>query len=177
MKTTNHQSIQSQSGFGALGILLIIVVIAGLGGAGYYVWSQSTDSSDQAATTAADDEVTANQEEIGPEVFELDNIVRNDMNRIMVELNNYAADNNGRFPADTGDFDEFEQRYLLRMSEHPVSGLPYSIDELRSGTHEVVRFDLGVCAEDNSIQPTASPRQVAVATELPSGQLYCTDNS
>ena len=173
MKTTNHQSIQSQSGFGALGILLIIVVIAGLGGAGYYVWSQSTDSSDQAATTAADDEVTANQEEIGPEVFELDNIVRNDMNRIMVELNNYAADNNGRYPTDPSEFEAFEQDYLTQLDNHPVSDLPYSIDEAKADTHEYITYANGVCADDNTIRPADNPRQIALAAELPSGQRYC----
>ncbi len=176
MNTTNHQTNHSQLGFGALGILLIIVVMAGLGGAGYYVWSQSTDSNDQAATTAANDEVTADQEEIGPEVFELDSVVRTDMNRIIVELNNYSADNNGRFPSNPDEYSAFDQGYLLQLGEHPVSGLPYSIDELRSGTHEVVRFANGSCADDGSIQPATSSRQVAISTELPSGQLYCVSN-
>ena len=161
-------NINNQSGFGLIEVLVIVVALAAVGGIGYYAWSQTSESDDQEVTTSEEDSA---------ETLQLDNAVRNDMGRIMIELNSYAANNNGQYPADSSDFTSFEEGYISSLDEHPVSGLPYTIDESKANTREYITYANGVCADDGTIQPVDSLWQVALSAELPSGDMHCVDNS
>lgn len=196
----NHtQQLTDQTGFGVVALLVVIVVLTSVGGAGYYVWSQNNQaspedagtessqsmSSEDEASEISQDDNTADATE-SPEVenveddapsTQYDNAVRNDMSRIMAELNNYAANNNGSFPFTQDDLAEFEDRYLGPLDlTHPESGLSYTLDTSNDGS-EYISFAPGVCNEDGIMQPGGSSRQVSLATQLPSGETHCVDNA
>lgn len=167
MNTIKNHTTQNtnQAGFGVVGIVLIIVTLLAIGGAGYYVLIDDGQDGD-GATHTTDNLSTAR----------FDNAVRNHLSQIMVELNNYAANNNGRFPSDAAEFDGFEN-YLSTLDPHPVSELPYTINPDKSETHEVVSYGFGQCGEDGFMQSQETTRRVAISKQLPGGETYCVDNS
>lgn len=159
---------KNQAGFGIVALLAVVALITLAGGVGYFALTNNSDES------TSDSEPIAADEQNSAPTARHDSTVKNDLQRILAELNSYAADNNGQFPTNTEEIMLFEQRYLAELAAHPTSELPYSLDETREGAYEYVVYRQGTCSEDGTIEEASSRRQIVLQIELPSGKTYCT---
>ena len=152
---------QNQSGYVAL-LALAAIVIAGIAIAiGFYASNDQDETSSQSS----------------PQSAALDSQLMRDVDIAMLYLNEYAANNNGNYPATEDELDAFELSYLPGDFAHPSSGDPYTIDQRKSDTHHLIAYQNGFCDEDGSIDPSGETRHYAIQIELSDGQLYCQDNS
>ena len=157
-----------------IGVILIVVLIIGLGALAYAAISQNSQPDETNGTEEATTEETMEEDD---NMSRFNSRVQADMNRIFIEINNYAADNNGRAPFEQSEIEAFEQNYLAGLDNHPVSDLPYTIDETKFETHQYITYGQGACSGEGFIERSDSTRQFALAKELPGGQMYCIDNS
>lgn len=111
---------------------------------------------------------------------------RNDAGRVLAELENYAGNNNGAYPAansgtTAGNFGDFQTRYLANANlTDPTSGNPYSWDFGSAATPDLGEMQYATTAFCNGegVSTTgAQARDVVVRVRLESGStFYCQDN-
>jgi prepilin-type N-terminal cleavage/methylation domain-containing protein len=104
---------------------------------------------------------------------------RNDVGRILAELENFASNNNGDYPANAAAIEAsggFKERYLSGVTlEDPSTNSTYTFVD-GTPSQGQVQYDAGsVCNGENFASGAA--RDVAVRVQLESGQVYyCADN-
>ena len=152
-------------GFGTLiGIIIVAVVIAVIAAGSYYALGDDSEPESE----LRDDTASSPQVDVQ---------LKNDLQRIMSFIENYAADNNGRYPATNTDIDEFEANYFPSDFTHPENDLPYTVNQLKGDGYHLVTYRTGQCGSDGSIELSDSTRQYALQVELTDGELHCADNS
>lgn len=159
-----------RSGFGVVEIVVAVALLIGLVALTYMVLNQGEQANDE---TEVEESAVVEDDNMS----RFNTTVENDINRILVEINTYAANNNGRYPLEPGEIQAFEETYLTVLGDHPVSDLPYTIDETKFETHEYITYRQGVCGDEGFVLEAESSRQIALTKELPGGQMYCIDNS
>ncbi len=200
--------MSKQKGFGLVGALVIVVVLATVSGAGYYVYSQS-----QEEDTVNEVSQTAETKDENSDKLSKDTNTKPDLQvvqtrkkivlRMQVEISNYAANNNGRIPANQSELNEFYKRYLGCTEngdweesapictvdiEDPLSGQPFKLlyadmQAVLDGTKEIPDADSravyaagAYCTEGAVSTKDASSRNFAVWTYVEELSAYCVDN-
>lgn len=110
---------------------------------------------------------------------------RNDVGRILAELENYASNNDGRYPdASNGgasdDFsggsDSFAERYLQGVSFEDPSEGPYTFVYTGDPAVGEIHYETQVVCNGETFTG-GGDRDVAVRTALEAGEVYyCSDN-
>jgi len=104
---------------------------------------------------------------------------RNDAGRILAELENYASNNNGDYPANATAIEAangFKERYLAGVTlEDPSTNGTYDFVDGAPDQGEI-QYDLGSTCNGENLQ-NGDARDVAVRIKLESGDVYyCADN-
>lgn len=117
------------------------------------------------------------------------NTARQDVtSRVLTELSNYAGNNNGQYPVDQTELDDFTGRYLQNLSyEDPLTGQNYELLEGNvapsyepgGGAPAQMGYNTGSECQGETVSGTtaAGDRQIALIVELEPGNVFfCVDN-
>ncbi len=106
---------------------------------------------------------------------------KNDMGRLMAQLDSYAGNNNGNYPVDLAAFNTFVTNYLTNNGAQfadPTAGSytpAYNVGTPTAGTGQILYSRSARCGADGILESIAPPqnRRVAVSVDLESGGAYC----
>ncbi len=107
--------------------------------------------------------------------------------RVVAELGNYAGNNNGRYPQNQTQLDEFEARYLGNVDiTDPQTGNNFEFDYVSSVSNDdgaatgasvgTFQYAVGHECDGEQVNSNSNTRQFALFTELEGGAIYCLDN-
>lgn len=120
---------------------------------------------------------------------------RNDVSRFMSQLSQYQSNNGGNVPDSGTDLQSFRNRYLTTGDDNfadPSSGNVYGAtyrgnsssfagdrDTMESGNSApgMIYYYRNAKCDGESVTANTGNRNVAVATELEGGAIFCQDNS
>jgi len=105
---------------------------------------------------------------------------RSDLGRFTAQLENFAANRNGNYPANQADLDNFVDDYMDDFRD-PSTGNDYDATVttgMPGDEGEISYARSRRCnANNDGFDTAAGNRNVAVATFLENGGVYCQDNS
>jgi len=97
---------------------------------------------------------------------------RNDAGRVVATLETYAGNNNGQYPSNNSERDDFEDNYLFNdVFDDPQEG-QYSVEW---GVSDPDIGEIGITIGENCEDTNNSPRDASVRIGLEEGS-YCQDN-
>lgn len=129
---------------------------------------------------------------------------RSDLGRFMSSLETYSSNNNGDYPEDQTETDEFIQNYLLSADSEFADpstgpdpaydgsadeGLGYEVtygsgnltvtsnDDIATDGAEIYFHTSAQCSDSEGTLDNAAARQVAAMVELENGVAFCQDNN
>jgi prepilin-type N-terminal cleavage/methylation domain-containing protein len=105
---------------------------------------------------------------------------KNDVGRILAELENYASNNNGDYPANQAESNDFKTRYMGGVTfNDPSSGAVYDLlyQSTLPSDGDISLQRERVCDNEDFSPDTNNLRDIAVIVKLESGNVYyCADN-
>lgn len=108
---------------------------------------------------------------------------RNDVGRVLAELENYAGNNDGDYPDSASDMeatDGFKDRYLAGIDfSEPSSGQTYEFRDYGAASEDWhMEYEVqAVCDGEDFDTGTGNDRDVAIRVQLEAGDVYyCSDN-
>ncbi len=106
---------------------------------------------------------------------------RNDVGRVLAELENYASNNNGIYPTSQTMLDDFKTRYMSGVEfSDPSTGSTYTLTRqtTQPSALGVMSYqEERTCNGENFSSDTNNARDVAVIIRLEAGNVfYCGDN-
>jgi len=108
---------------------------------------------------------------------QIDASIKNDIGRMLVATDGYLREE-GRPPETTAEIKAFEENYYPDDFVHPVSELPYTIDDSQDASeYHIIEYRLARCGDEDQFEATNDPTVYAFRTELTNGDRYCLDNA
>lgn len=190
--------MSKQKGFSLVEGLLLILVVAVVGFAGWFAWNQQQENNKDEEIAALNENIESTDNDLSDaesRIEELDNPEKrardeerkNDLSRFIVELNNYAANNNGQYPSTEPTIftNQFEAIYItnkIKGFEDPNTKQEYEIVPVANVqtppgiTLGIIQYQWPGNCSGSEFGDDASERQSAARILLETGDIYCLDS-
>ena len=168
--------MKNEYGYSVVIVIVLLFVLIGVVTASVYIMLQDETEGGLPETVtgesrqiAWDDDESYDQQQ---------SLVRSDLMRLSVAIDNYALDNNGNLPQDGADLNNLMGDYFESEFVSPLTNEPYALVDSNNPEVGVIAVIAGaICSEEEGQVNEYTPRSFALLTALENDSIYCLSNN